>query len=387
MKKIFCLLILVVYSKLTLAQKKSEDNASGFNQIIEKFTESLKWDPFLGRVNDSVSPQNLYETDEFKLSISENPIPFDTFHKVLINPSFTDDFEDYDDNYINYPVSYSVIYDNRLVSLFRNGGFVCHSLKDFSRDIDFENKLNSKKFKYHWVINGELGALSGSTIYLYSNGRWIRYKERFPLESQPKLFEDEDYIVFNDCNGEWGGIVYFFDKETEEIYFTESTCSNTVIKDRASYLVVAHMGHMMGSTSIKEIKNPSLLEKCTKSFLNKRRSGRILNYYDDSSAFEYRFKGFEILLFSSFEVDDRRLYLAHINDMTFIVELKNQRTEIVSPLFNDGFYTHNPITKTFGPYTLINMDYYGTAKDKEVSILILKGNTITKLDWNKIQNL
>ncbi len=33
------------------------------------------------------------------------------------------------------------------------------------------------------------------------------------------------------------------------------------------------------------------------------------------------------------------------------------------------------------------MDYYGTAKDKEAYILILKGNTITKLDWNEIQNL
>jgi hypothetical protein len=111
----------------------------------------------------------LYKTDQFNVSISENPIAFDTNHLVIKNPYYTDDFDDYDDNYINYPVSYSVIYDERLISLFRTEKFVCYKLDNMERDFDFEKKLNSKKFKYHWIINGKLAAVAGGVIYVWND--------------------------------------------------------------------------------------------------------------------------------------------------------------------------------------------------------------------------
>lgn len=62
---------------------------------------------------------------------------------------------------------------------------------------------------------------------------------------------------------------------------------------------------------------------------------------------------------------------------------------IQNPYYTDNFddyndkYTHNPITKTYGKYTLINMDFYGIAIDREVSIMIINNDKIIMLDWNE----
>ncbi|MEQ9229667.1 MAG: hypothetical protein RIF46_03225, partial [Cyclobacteriaceae bacterium] len=162
------------------------------------------------------SRRSLHKNKYFNLSISERPINFDTSHFILNNPYFTDDFDDYDDNFINYPVSYSVIYDEKLISLFRNGKFVCHSLQLLERERHFEERLNTKKFKYHWVIDNNLYALSGNRIYKWENYNWIKSETDIPISDQPVIFSDSEFIVFGDCHGEWGGTVYFFDRVSKE---------------------------------------------------------------------------------------------------------------------------------------------------------------------------
>ena len=57
--------------------------------------------------------------------------------------------------------------------------------------------------------------------------------------------------------------------------------------------------------------------------------------------------------------------------------------KIVNPLLNNDKYTHDPITKTYGDYKLINMDFYHTAKKREVTIMIIKDGKVTLLDWNE----
>lgn len=207
-----------------------------FDKIIASFENSWR-DPLLGWVNDSANNASLYRTKEFNVSISEKPIAFDTVHVVVNNPYYTEEFDDYDDNYINYPVSFSVIYDERLVSLFGNGKFVCHRLDDIQRDFDLEKKLNTKRFKYHWIIDNQLAAVSGGRIYTWKGDKWTILKIRLPFRRQPKLFEDGEFMVFSDCFGEFGGTVYFFERETGDI-FTEATCANSVWRVQGRYFVI-----------------------------------------------------------------------------------------------------------------------------------------------------
>ena len=63
--------------------------------------------------------------------------------------------------------------------------------------------------------------------------------------------------------------------------------------------------------------------------------------------------------------------------------IRDREIQIVNPLFDNDKYTHDPITRTYGKYTLISMDHYGTALDREVSLMIIKNNEVTLIDWNE----
>ncbi|OYQ47415.1 hypothetical protein CHU92_01065 [Flavobacterium cyanobacteriorum] len=136
--------------------------------------------------------------DEFRVSLSNNIEKFDTAHVVLKNPYFSNEYENSGEKELqvkNFPISYSVLYGKYLISLFENGKFSCFNIDDFKRDISLEHKLNVRKFRQHWIIDGKLGGLSGNSIFLWDDHKWIKYKKNFPLKNQPKLFEDEKSIA------------------------------------------------------------------------------------------------------------------------------------------------------------------------------------------------
>jgi len=396
-QRLLLISILISISFLSFGQTNDSIKHDQFSKIVTHFTD--RWESFQKfRQQRGASPSqknkpnrdSLYSENNFTLSISKNPIILDTSHLILKNPYYTDDFDDYDDNYINYPTSYSGIYEGKLISLFRNGKFVVHDLSEYERNIEFENKLNTKKFDYHWIINGKLYAFSKNQLFnklfVWSGHKWVKAKIDLPVNDQPILFEDEKFIVFGDCHGEWGGTIYFFNKASNETYFTESTCANSVIKKDGKYLVLAHLGHMMGSSEIKSISNPRQLSKAKNSEINKTKEGHALGYSDQSKAYQKKLDLFGIQLFSTFDYDDRQLYIAHLNGLTFLAEIDGPEIKIVHPLFDNEIYTHDPVTKSYGDYTLMNLDFYGTALDKEVSVIIIKNGKLTKVDWNENQS-
>ncbi|MBC3759066.1 hypothetical protein H7U19_11655 [Hyunsoonleella sp. SJ7] len=352
------------------------------NQVIEHFKKQT-WGDIV------VTKDTLYRNafkGTFNVSTSDDYIEFETKHVVIKNPYFSNKYEEAeeDKDYIkNFPRSFSVIYENSLVSLFENGKFACFTLDNFKRDTKFENKLNTKKFKYHWIIGNNLGGLSGNSIFIWDGVQWKKLKSNFPLKNQPKLFEDDKFIVHGDCHGEWGGTVYFFEKATSKTFFTESTCTNSIIKDSRGYNVLAHLGHGLGSSKIKTIKNPTELTLAEPNKIGRTANGQALGYTDKSDAFEKKLDFYGIQIFSSFSYQDKVLYIVHLSDFTFIAEIKNNEIEIVDPLFFSDLYTHDPVTNQYGKYTLMNLDHYGTGLNREISVLIFSKNKITKLDWNE----
>lgn len=383
MRKLLYIVSLILINLSVLGQAYSQPDSVSFDKILKHFQETKGWNTLVGEITDSVSLSCLYQTIDFKVSISKKPIAFDFYHSVIENPYFKEVFDDYHKNNINYPVSYSVIYDDRLVSLFPNGRFVCHSLVTLERDLDFEKSLNTRKFRYHWIIDNKLVAISRNSIFIWDGNKWVKNSEDFPLSNQPKLYEDNEFVIFGDCHGEFGGTVYFYEKSTGETFFTESTCANTVIKKNDKYFVLAHLGHMMGSTSIKVIDDPRKLTKAKKAEINKTKEGTALGYTDKSKAYEIALEFWGVQLFSTFKYENRELFMVHVNERTFLAEIVDNKIQIVNPLFNNEIYTHNPITYSYGDYVLINLDFYGIARDKEVSVIILDGKRLIKLDWNK----
>jgi hypothetical protein len=379
MNKLLYILLISGFSISAFAQNKQLN----FEKKLIEYFQKKNWD------DDVITRDSLYRSpfkEKFNVSVSNSYIEFDTTHIVIRNPYFSDKYEDAeeDKDYVkNFPKSFSVIYENSLISLFENGKFVCFRLDNFGRDTILENKLNIKKFKYHWIINSQLGGLSGSSIYLWNGNKWTKSKDSFPIKSQPKLFEDDKFIVYGDCHGEWGGTVYFFEKSTSKTFFTESTCANSVIKDTNGYNVLAHLGHGGGSAEIKTIADPTKLTIAKPNEIGRIVNGAALGYIDKSNAFKKKLDFCGVQIFSSFNSRGKVLYIVHLSDLTFIAEIKNNEIEIVNPLFFSDLYTHDPITNNYGNYTLMNLDHYGTGLYREVSVLIINGNKITKLDWNE----
>lgn len=379
MKKHLYILLTLGFSLSVCAQS----NTLNFeNKIVEHFRKQ-NWD------NTAIRKDSLFTNpydEKFKLFISENAIPLDTTNIVIKNPYFSEKYEDAEEerDYVkNFPKSFSVIYENTLIALFEKGKFACYKLDSFERDTNLENQLNTKKFKYHWIINNQLGALSGNSIFIWNGKNWKKLKSDFPLKNQPKLFEDKDFIVYGDCHGEWGGTVYFYEKTSSKTFFTESTCTNSVIKSENGYEVLAHLGHGGGFAELKVIKDPRKLTLAKEIELNTRVKGEALGYTDKTKAFEKKFDFFGVQIFSSFLYKQRKLYIVNHSELTFIAEIKDGKIEIVNPLFFNDLYTHDPITNQYGDYTLINLDHYGTGLEREISVIILKEDKLTLLDWNE----
>ena len=313
-----------------------------------------------------------------KVEISDHPIVLNTKEIVLENP------------YGNgYPVSYSVIYQDRFISLFESGQFVCHSIPSMQRDLSFEEKINTKNFDYHWVIGNKLVGISQERYYyLDSDNRWIKYRESIPLKNQPKLFEDASYISFCDCEGEFGGTVYFYNKATRKITFTEATCAYTIYMKEGKYYVLTELLHMTGRSTLEEISNPDQLTPIDLETIRKHPRGRevrAIGYSDKSNASRNVFTFSEIGFLSTFDYKGRTIYLTHLPRLnrTFLAEVENNTVKIINPLFNSRFYYNEKVTTLYPNTIFINGTHYQTARYREVSCIIIKGDEFLKIDWNK----
>jgi hypothetical protein len=231
------ILFLTVFSACGQTKTDTAKTFISFDTLIGRFRE-------YNFENDTMRLPLIFSGDRYKVVLSSNPISLNLADTVFENPYGK-----------TYPVSYSVVYQNNLVTLFEPGKFVSYNLDKLERNFALESQLNTKRFDYQWILNSQLVARSGNQYFYFAGDSWKAYATEIPLKKQPKLFEDEKYICFFDCHGEWGGTVYFYNynKNTSKTYFTEATCANTITKKDNKYYVLSKLGHMMGSAELKEI--------------------------------------------------------------------------------------------------------------------------------------
>ena len=393
-KKLLIFFLFIGYCSISNGQSLQEQKEfnEAFNTLIKYFKDSedrnmgefLRAGIVIDSVNYHFNPPVLWKSgvnsndDIFTLEVSDNPIALEIKEIVLENP--------YGDK---FPVSYSVIYEGRLISLFESGRFVCHSISSMQRDLSFEKKINTKNFKYHWIVNNKLVGLSkGKYYYLNTKDKWQKYKEKFPLIDQPKLFEDDSYISFCDSKYEWGGTVYFYNKATGEMFFTKSTDANTIYVNEGKYYILSELGHIGGNSALKEISNPELLTPISLEEIRKHpRSSEISAVLKDdkSNASRNVFFFRRIGLYSTFNYKGRTIYLTNLNlfNRAFLAEIENNTVKIVNPLFNSRIFAHRSLTTTYSDAILINIVNFNIERKGEVTCIIIKDDQFIKLDWNK----
>ena len=352
-----------------------------FDTFLRRHQERQKQTQLLFKIAPLPLPL-LYEDSarvgmNFRIEAGKKALRLTTLEIVLRNPFSPKPF----------PLSNSIIYQNNLFTLFEPGYFACYNIGSQARDERFERQLNTRKFQYHWLIGGHLIGLSEGKYYAFSatNG-WVPYTAEVPFNKQPKLFEDERYLSFLTCNGEFGGEVYFYDKLQRNYYMTGATCPNSVFKQNGKYFVLSSLGHMMGSAGLQVIADPANLRRWQGK---QKPQDRKLSYGEHApdttgaSASKLVFNYYDLQVFSAFQLKGHQYYMMHWQNQTFLATIEKGLITLVDPLFNNAQYTHNPVTINYSPnLVLMNLDFWGLAREKEVACILIAGNRLLKINWN-----
>ncbi|WEK34979.1 MAG: hypothetical protein P0Y53_21025 [Candidatus Pseudobacter hemicellulosilyticus] len=368
----FLLSILFVLTTLTLfSQQKKETNS--YPPVFDSLISHYEY--YFGEEQPLQLPV-LHNGPTYKLVLGQEALHLSLTDTVLA------------DTQQGYPLSYSVIFRDHIVSLFEPGKFYCYSLTTLSRNADLENKLNTRPFSYHWLLNNQLVARSGEDYYYFAtDSTWKPVKHPMIPYSTPKLFEDEMYICYSSCSGEWGGTLYFYNKKNKQTYYTEATCANTVIKKEGKYYVLAHLGHMEGFTTLKMIKRPDLLPQLRKAPGRNdsiKYAGWPGNTIKENTYDSTIIDLMGVQFFSTFTINNRTVYLIHDDCRTFLAEKSGNTYTILHPLFNSALYTHEPVTTEYASAWLVNMDFGRIGKDREIALLLIRNNKITRINWGRL---
>lgn len=386
MKRILIFLTVLLFSSLCIGQDFKiltfPEKSNGFNSEI------------------------MHEVDEFFISYRNSKSDF-TQKTLIIEPPCKEK---------DYPISPSIIYKNNIVSLFKGYGFVCLDLENFSRNINLEAKLNIKEFDYHLLIDNKLHAFLDSSLWcLDSLNQWEKVDYHLPFNIKTKLYDNNSYIVYGDCHGEYGGTVYFYNRKTKETYFAiTKSCPKTVIETFDSYKVLSYSNcGSDGHTELILIKDPTELKKLTETIqeelntrgqitledLNrmsmirhkKRRNKR--NNRENTESKENVSVTQPIKIFhyyshfhfpTTFNLSEKDYYLAnYYKDKSFLATLNNDTISVIEPLLNNMLNTNVIATTQYNNnLVLLNLASWRIGKGKETGLILIKDEEIINLEWN-----
>ena len=141
-----------------------------------------------------------------------------------------------------------------------------------------------------------------------------------------KIYDDENYEVWRTCSGEWGGTIYFKSKFDNKIYSATSTCPIAINKIKNIYYVSNTLNHMIGNSSILEIKNPKNME--LKNEIPNYNYGHKQEESNSSNGIEKKLYSMGVSIITSFVMDDE-LY-------SIVTDYQNKKTNITK-LENGNF--------------------------------------------------
>jgi hypothetical protein len=359
---------------------------NNFDTLLINLKKELDCDTFnlpiiLDNINNNYRNKTMYSSnhmvsDNLIIKIGDNALSLNKSEFTYSNP-FSNS---------KLPLAYSIIYKRHLITLFEPGKFQCLKIPQLQRDQKFESILNTKTFDYCLLIDDKLIA-SNNDQYFQFNGdqKWEPYKKEIYAKKSPKLFENKNFISFSACHGEFGGQLFFIEKSTNKTYYLPSTCPVSIVYRDKKYYITSSLGHMFGHANIFTLSNPSELI-AFEGNLNKVIKEGIS--YDDfhppklNTKLDTVFNSRSLQIFSTFFWQDKILSLVHWCNITFIAECSKNEIRIVNSLFNNNLYTHQPVTTQYDKdLVLINMDFYGIGREKEVACILLDKNKLIKINW------
>jgi hypothetical protein len=154
-----------------------------------------------------------------------------------------------------YKSSYFSLTDkNRLLCIGAN----------FKIDNTVSHLINKIQVDHIFVLSDTLFAIKyiknhlPLQFWLNDSFQWVCIN-RFFKDPEIPVFEDEKFIVHSCCFGEFGGAVFFKEKSTDRVFSCPSTCVQNINKIDGVYYVTNTLQHLVGSSRILKIVDPTKL--------------------------------------------------------------------------------------------------------------------------------
>lgn len=256
---------------------------------------------------------------------------------------------------IKIPVRpYAFIYDEHLIVLNKADSLNAFTLDCFERDNTLEKELNSKLFKRIFVLENALyGINNDNNAFFYNSSikAWEEVMESLPFNNKTPIYEDDNYSCYSVCHGEFGGAVFFYNKQSRQITFMPSACTVCVMKKKEGYYIVSNLSHKIEYSSIVGINDPDSLFRFPhqlyvegkwdnmheKLIHELTKDDTIVNSHNIS----YDFKGNEKLISAGFIYRGNHYFLTQLRGHeTFLTKLRYDSSGI--PIKNETSLKSDP---------------------------------------------
>lgn len=261
----------------------------------------------------------------------------------------------------------TLFYKDHYYCLTEKMQFVCLNNK-FQVDSSITNFINQMPFYFSYLSGDTLMAgtyinnKTTETYFLDQNHKW---QPTTKMQSYKPFFEDERFIIRTCCMGEFGGAIFFTEKQSKRVYSCPSTCVVNINKINGSYYVTNSLAHMSSSTEILRIDDPTKLYELKADNL-KNGCNWYMRFVTSKDGYAGMRK-FEIgtqkildtigvLTMTSF-IYNKQLY--HINtdfEKTFISKNQGDSLYFVDSIFNKPLWSYNPENRKYGTMTLYSFN-------------------------------
>ncbi len=291
--------------------------------------------------------------------------------------------------YIDFSsIKRTVVYKEKIICVGLNGGFACLNRSDLKQDTIFEKKLNTDFFTNASVFQDTLFAEKFDKIFFWNSDQWTEYPNPLPINYFDLLFEDKTYTFYSTCMGEFGSILFAYNKTTKETKADFTTCPNSVLKTGFGYYVGVHLYHMHGSSNSYTIKDIEKLKIISPAMRNERGifyADPRFSFLQDTSVetrnnylpFKYYYPK-DIMIVASFDYKGKMYHIVDSREFKkdreqrFIGTVSNDTLRII-----DSMENCNPATTfQFENASIINEDGQG--------FTMIRNDTIFKITFTTL---
>ena len=198
------------------------------------------------------------------------------------------------------------------------------------------------------------------------------------LKQDSVFYEDSLYLVRQTCSGEWGGSIWFKNKQTQIEYSCNATCPKSVNYYKGKYYVTTSLVHLVSSSEILEISQPDSMSVFEVSeMVATMRKHKI---YSDGDFESISRQGAltlvdttGALIVASFVQNDKFYHIVRDYNHLYLSEISNGKLSTIQKISEESMFNTELMKTEYGELVILFNSKYSKGYLKiEDSKIILK---------------